>query len=79
MESNWRFNVWDQGLSMADIRLAAREIADPNVWVVGWNFAPGGATGLIGINPFSGAWEFHFPFQFHTGSFPFGIPVEPDS
>lgn len=65
-------------MALADIELAARELADPSVWIVRWNFAPGGAACFIGTNPFSGAWGVVFPFQFFTGRFPYGIPVEPD-
>jgi len=79
VESNWRFNVWDQGMVYGGISLAARLLGVPGAFVVKWDFAPGGAACYIGINPFSGTWGLVGPFVFLSGRFPFGEVVEPDS
>jgi len=64
-------------MSSSTIRLLSRTLHDPNIWVWAWNFTEGGGSGFIDYNPFSGEWGIVFPV-YHTGTFPFGIPVEPD-
>lgn len=78
MESNWRWNVAEQGFANGPFRLMARYVGDPNLWVAGFSFAPNGMIGLIGENPFTGEWSWQ-PFMNLIGDrFPFGWEVEPD-
>lgn len=79
MESNWRWNVWETGLSLSGVRLYARYVGDPPVF------------GLVDIWPATGRpaivaqfapeqvpifWEEFVP----PGDmrFPWGQNVEPD-
>lgn len=80
MESNWRFNTWNIGLSYSTIRLSALAFTGFGVEVyicsdasglVYWNaqYAPGfGLTTLLGP----------FPLPAGAGNFPYGVVVTPD-
>jgi len=78
LESNWRWNVAEQGLSHSDIRLLARVVGSAFLWVGGFTTASNGFFGTIETNPFSGQWGWN-PLVLTTGDrFPFGVDVEPD-
>jgi hypothetical protein len=81
LESNWRWNVWDFGLSPIPERLAARFVDDPNT-AMGAREKPGDPTMHAWYNRsvVTGFWsDMGYRLKANPGkNFPYGWAVEPD-
>lgn len=80
MESKWRFNVYDLGLSLGTVRLAARLLDDPTVVLAATTATDGRWIKLReSLSPNFGWQPFTFGFPDpSTPNFPYGFEVEPD-
>lgn len=84
MESDWRFNVWEQGMSFYyagfsyyPIRLLARSLDNPFVWI-GEAINPGDNVPTFMV-PFGGSQlEYSGSLSRLAPNFPYGYDVEPD-
>lgn len=79
MESDWRFNVWEDGLWGGDVRLSARTPIATNVRLIKSDSIPDFAVFIKGPVPPTGIWTVDAVLIKLAPNFPYGYPVEPDN
>ena len=80
MESNWRFNVWELGMSHSTIRLMARLVGMvPDSYLIPGNSPPAGRHWYVRYSVFAEEWVIAGSVADVTpGNFPYGNDVDPD-
>lgn len=78
MESNWRFNIWEDGLSFTPVLLDARVPFSPIVRLVKYETIPDFAVFIRELAPFMGTWTIDALLAKLEPNFPYGYEVEPD-
>lgn len=78
MESNWRFNIWEDGLSFDEVELDARVVGIPNVRLIKFPPIPDFAVFIKGPIPPTGIWTIDAVLTKFEPNFPYGYLVEPD-
>lgn len=80
MESDWRFNVWDLGMTSSGWQLAARAIPTVlKLWLVKESATRFGTFTTFGLAPGRIPVRVSGPFPFPPGQhFPYGQNVLPD-
>ncbi len=81
MESKWRWNVFEMGLSRYGLRFCARILGQTNLYIAGKDRTYKKGGNLVYLHPdtdFGWSLDRYQAFSL-TDRFPFGYQVEPDT
>lgn len=80
MESNWRFNCWNEGVSTLPFTLCSPLLFPLGYLLTNYPIGNFGPTRTALVRRPDGVWDFGASFFSPTGKlhFPYDLPVDPD-